>query len=249
MKQWLVLVLGYLAVVAVNALANILPINGQNTGDIANRIEVLFTPAGYVFSIWGLIYILLAMWLLRQFPKSRRTLPVYTKIGGLFLLTCVFNVGWILLWHYNWFLLSVPVMVGLLITLIVIYLRIRSVQPQAAWLDRLPFSVYLGWISVATIANISYVLVEYDWGAWGISPVNWTIILIAIATILGTIFRLREQDRAYALVFVWALFGIGVKQMGNHPEIVAFAWGCAAIVLVFTVIPVKYLFKDAKRLV
>ncbi len=212
---WLSVIM-YLLVVAVNGLANALPINGQTTGDIANRISVLFTPAGYVFSIWGLIYILLAVWLVRQ----RKLGDIFQDTKWLFIISCVLNIGWILLWHYNVFLLTVPVMLGLLVTLIALYLRIKT--SNFTLLDRLPFSVYLGWISVATIANISYVLVDQGWDGFGISPVTWTIVMLVVATVLGVLFRLRENDRAYVLVFIWAFIGIAVRQWDDE-RIISYA--------------------------
>jgi hypothetical protein len=228
MFYWLNVIL-FLAVVTVNALANILPINGQTTGDISNRLDVLFTPAGYVFSIWSVIYILLAIWLIRQFPIERRNMPVYTSVAGLFAISCVLNIAWILCWHYNLFGLSVIIMIALLSSLIGIYVRIKQNNPQL--LDLLPFSVYLGWISVATIANISYFLVYIDWSGWGLSPEIWTIVMMFVATILARIFLFREQDIYFVLVFIWALVGIGVANLQEHVQVSQIAYVLSAILL------------------
>ncbi len=228
MFYWLNVIL-FLAVVTVNALANILPINGQTTGDISNRLDVLFTPAGYVFSIWSVIYILLAIWLIRQFPIERRNMSVYTSVAGLFAISCVLNIAWILCWHYNLFGLSVIIMIALLSSLIGIYVRIKQNNPQL--LDLLPFSVYLGWISVATIANISYFLVYIDWSGWGLSPEIWTIVMMFVATILARIFLFREQDIYFVLVFIWALVGIGVANLQEHVQVSQIAYVLSAILL------------------
>jgi benzodiazapine receptor len=244
MPLYLLSIIAYLLVVAVNGLANALPINGQTTGDIANRIEVLFTPAGYVFSIWGLIYALLAVWLVRQFPRERRDLPVYTSVRPLFILSCALNVLWIFCWHYNFFLVSVFVMLGLLVTLILIYLRIKANDP--AYLDLLPFSVYLGWISVATVANISYVLVDNEWSGWGWSAQTWTVIMMFVATILAYLFLRTQQDRAYVLVFVWALFGIGVANYGEYEKVSNVAFGLANVLLL-TLLANVFVIRNMKR--
>ena len=156
MRRFILTLIATVLVVLVNALANILPINGQTTGEISNRLDVLFTPAGYVFGIWGVIYFLLLIWTFRQFPSSRRDLPIYQKSTPLYLLSSVLNIAWILLWHYEFFLLTVFVMIGLLLTLIRLYHLIKN-EDHSFW-NLLPFSVYLGWISVATIANISFYL-------------------------------------------------------------------------------------------
>ncbi|WP_314733330.1 tryptophan-rich sensory protein [Anaerobacillus sp. CMMVII] len=196
-------------VIFINYLANSLPFNNQTTGEIANRLPVLFTPAGYVFSIWALIYFLLFIWVLRGFSKKRQDLPLYKKATPLFVITCTFNSFWLFLWHYEYFLLSAMIMVSLLISLIFLYQVAR--KHATGIMDILPFSVYLGWISVATIANISYVLVHEQWDRFGLSDVLWTVIMFLVATVLALFFRIQKSDVAYPLVFVWAFIGIGVK--------------------------------------
>ncbi len=230
MGRFLLILLASIVVVAVNALANILPINGQNTGEISNKLYVLFTPAGYVFGIWGLIYFLLFIWTIRQFPASRRDLPVYQKSAPLYVLSSVLNTAWILLWHYEFFLLTVFVMIGLLLTLIKLYQLIKN-EEHSFW-DLLPFSVYLGWISVATIANISYYLKYIGWNGFGLSDVAWTLIMLVIATLLAVYFQYKNEDRIYPLVFVWAFIGIGVKNAAAHPLVSTTSYVLSAIILI-----------------
>ncbi|MGP4069480.1 TspO/MBR family protein [Halobacillus sp. B29] len=234
MGKFILNLFAYLLVVVVNGLANTLPLNGQTTGEISNRLNVLFTPAGYVFSIWGLIYILLGIWVLRQFPVSRRNLPIYQAVSGLFVLSCILNSLWIFMWHYNFFGLSVIVMILLLLTLIRLYIKAEAVD--ASFLDRLPFSVYLGWISVATIANISYYLTYIEWSGFGISASVWTFILLIIATLLAFYILITKNDWVYPLVFVWAFVGIGVQnQDADVPLVVYSSYIFAALILVVTV--------------
>ncbi|WP_216828631.1 tryptophan-rich sensory protein [Alkalihalobacterium elongatum] len=229
--------LAYLFMVLVNALANIIPIGGKTTGEISARLEVLFTPAGYVFSIWGLIYMLLGIWLVRQISKRRRKLPLYRETSPLFILSCLLNVTWIFLWHYQLFIWTVLVMISLLIMLILLYRKVKDNQP--AKIDQAPFSIYLGWISVATIANISYVLVEYNWDGIGLSPITWTIIMLIVATLLAIHFRINENDRLFSLVFVWAIIGIGVQNQVSYPSLSKFAYMLAAIIFIVTLLPIK----------
>lgn len=227
MKVFLSNFTAVLMVIAVNALANILPINGQTTGEISNRLPVLFTPAGYVFSIWGLIYLLLIIWVFRQLPYRRRELPLYLETYGWFWLSSVLNVAWILLWHYNYFAFTVVVMVSLLLTLIILYKKIQARKDN--FFDLLPFSIYLGWISVATIANVSYYLVYIDWDGFGLSNQAWTIIMLAIATLLAIWFRWSQRDPLYPLVFIWAIIGIAVK---NHPTYPLISYVCYGMVII-----------------
>ncbi|ARI78731.1 TspO/MBR family protein [Halobacillus mangrovi] len=235
MGKFIMNLIAYLLVITVNGLANVLPLNGQTTGEISNKLNVLFTPAGYVFSIWGLIYILLGVWVIRQFPASRRNLPVYQTTSGLFVLSSILNTLWIFMWHYEFFGLSVIVMLLLLITLIRLYVKLKAAN--ASFFDILPFSVYLGWISVATIANISYYLTYIGWDGFGISASIWTFLLLIVATFLALIFMNTQKDWVYPLVFVWAFIGIGVKnQDADVPLVVYSAYILAAILLVITVI-------------
>jgi translocator protein len=223
--------LGLLLVVIVNALANILPLNGQTTGEISNRLNVLFTPAGYVFSIWGLIYLLLFIWVLRQLPKNRRNLPLYQSTSGLFLLTCMLNILWIFLWHYEYFFYTVLVMIAFLITLIFLYKIVKSFHPPK--IDVIPISIYLGWVSVALIANISYYLVYIQWNGWGISQVVWAVIMLWVAALLAGIFYMKEKDPYYVLVFIWALIGIGVKNQDSFPSVSYVSYVLSIALLIF----------------
>ncbi|WNF23423.1 TspO/MBR family protein [Mesobacillus jeotgali] len=230
MGRFILNLIATVLVVAVNALANILPINGQTTGEISNNLDVLFTPAGYVFGIWGLIYFLLLIWTIRQFPASRRNLPVYEKATPLYLLSSALNIAWILLWHYEFFLLTVIVMIGLLLTLIKLYHLIKK-EDHSFW-NLLPFSVYLGWISVATIANISYYLKFIGWNGFGLSDVTWTLIMLVVATTLAIYFHHKHDDRIYPLVFIWAFIGIGVKNAASHPTVSTTSYVLSAIILI-----------------
>ncbi|WP_223702635.1 tryptophan-rich sensory protein [Sutcliffiella deserti] len=234
MKRLWLNVVAFLLVVTVNILSNALPFNGQTAGEISNRLNVLFTPAGYVFSIWSLIYLLLGVWIIRQFPKSRRNLPIYQDTSTLFILSCLLNSAWLILWHYEYFVVTVAVMLGLLLTLIALYKKVEISDP--GFFDRLPFSIYLGWVSVATIANISYVLVDLGWDGFGLSDITWTIIMLVVATLLAIWFNLANRDRVFPLVFVWAFIGIGVRNMEEYSYVSYVAYSLAAVILIMTVL-------------
>ncbi|MGM0866066.1 MAG: TspO/MBR family protein [Bacillota bacterium] len=227
-------ILAFALVIVMNTLAVTLPLNNQSTGEISDRLDIMITPAGYVFSIWSLIYLLLAIWIIRQFPKDRRDLPVYQETSGLFILSCLLNSAWIFVWHYNYFLVSVFIMIGLLLTLIAFYRRVKSTGPSL--LDIAPFSIYLGWVSVATIVNITYYSTDIGWNGFGISEMVWAYLGLFVATVLAFWFRIGQHDMLYPLVFVWAFVGIGVKNMAEHSTYSYTAYALAIIILIFDLV-------------
>jgi len=222
--QWLVPITT-LVTIAVNALANILPIAGRLTGDISDSFPVLVTPAGYVFSIWGLIYLGLAAYAVWQALPAQATNPraqalaVPVSIGNLA------NLSWILLWHHLWIGTSLVAMLVLLATLVVTYLRLRpqpgtggargAVSRAERIVARGTFSVYLGWITVATVANVTIALYDAGWGGGFLPPQAWGVLTLLVATALGARMLLRYRDVAYAAVLVWAFVGIVVAQSAS----------------------------------
>ena len=227
-------IIGFIVVVAVNILANALPINGKTTGELSDSYPNLFVPAGYVFAIWGVIYLLLLAFTFYQASSKRRGAQFLTKIGYLFGISCVANVVWIFLWHYELVFLSLIAMFALLGSLIMIYLKLDIGRGDPLREERLyvhlPFSVYLGWITVAPIANIVAALVSINWDGFGLGEVTWTIIVITVAVILTLLNIKTRVDIGYTLVIIWALGGIMVKQI-TIPSI-ALTAGVGIIVLV-----------------
>ena len=207
----------YVVTVAVNGAANALPINGQTTASISDRFDVLVIPAGYVFAIWGVIYVLLGAFTIDQARPSRAADPTLRRLGWLPALTGVLNTSWLLLFQYEWFALTVPVMVALLVTLIgvnaITFADRERLTGAARWTVRLPFSVYLGWITVATIANIAQALDAVGFDGFGIDPpvIASAVLLVGIA--IAVTFVRRFADVAYGLVIVWAYAGIVVKEI------------------------------------
>lgn len=221
-----------LITIVVNGLANALPLNGLGTGEISDRFAIYFVPAGYVFSIWGLIYVSLIAFAIFQALPSQRDNPLLKRISPAFWLANLANSAWIFLWHYEFFPLTLLAMGFLLASLLYIFHQISlarsGFERKQKWLIQLPFSIYVGWISVATIANISQVLFYLNWGAWGIDPAVWTAVMVAVATILGVAMLLREHDHAYGLVIVWAFIGIAVKQ-SYEPVVASASWAAVGL--------------------
>ena len=213
------IVLATIAVLTVNALANILPINGQGSGEISDRIPVFFTPAGYVFSIWSLIYVgLIAYAIFQALPMNQQD-PTLRAIAPYYLVASGANFAWIFAWHYERFPITVVLMLILLGSLIMTYLSLDGARDSAStamkWTVLIPFSIYLGWITVATIANISAMLWLVNWNGFGIAPEIWTAIVLAVAVGIAAMMALTRGDVAYGLVLVWAFFGIYSK----HSEV------------------------------
>lgn len=234
----IITILATLLTITVNGLANALPLNGQGTGEISDRFAIYFVPAGYVFSIWGLIYLgLIAFTVYQSFPTQREN-ELLKKIYPAYWIGSLANAAWIFLWHYEFFPLTLIAMFTILATLLYIQTQLSKVRSEMdrcqKWYVQYPFSIYLGWISVATIANISQVLFYFNWGGWSISPAAWAVIMLAVATVLGLLMAWRENDIPYLLVLVWAFAGIAVSQADT--DLVATSAQIAAGLLALAVI-------------
>lgn len=235
----------YIAMVVVNALANIIPINGQNTGEVSDSYPNLFAPAGYTFSIWGLIYLLLGAYTLYQLGffgnKNNHMIDsLLNKIGFYFSVSSIANVFWIFAWHYDFIGVSLSLMIIILISLIIInrILKQEEIKTREKLFIRLPFSVYFGWITVATIANVTTWLVSINWNGFGISEVAWTVIVLLVGIIIGILTLLDNNDVNYGLVIIWAYVGILVKHIsrdgfaGQYPAIIITTSICITLCLV-----------------
>lgn len=238
--QW-VNVAAFLVTLLVNGLANTTILNGRTTGEVSDLYPTLVTPAGYVFGIWGVIYVLLLVFAVFQLLPTQREKTFHRQIGILFVLSCVFNVVWLFLWQYGYIVLSVPLMFALLTTLVVVYLRLNIGKSDVTLKERLsvhlPFSVYLGWITIASIADVAAALVSVGWDGFGLSDTTWALVVIVVALVIALLVVFTRRDVAYGLVVVWALVGVTAKQSGNQ-SIVTTAEISAALVAVALVVSV-----------
>jgi hypothetical protein len=233
----------FAATVVVNGLAGAVGLNGITTGAVSDLYPALTTPAGYVFSIWGVIYVLLGAFVIYQALPRQREKPFIGRIGPLFVLSSVLNIVWLFLWHYGLITLSVIPMFALLATLIAIYLRLRigksNVTSGEKLAVRLPFSVYLGWITVATIANVAAALVSVGWDGLGLTQVTWAILVLVIALAIASMVAFARKDIGYGLVLIWAYVGIAVKQSA-YPTVALAAEVCAVLVAVALLAAILY---------
>jgi len=219
-----------IATLAVNSLSNIVPPGGQNVGEIANTIlaGVLITPANYAFIIWGLIYLGLLSYGLYQLGPARQQ-PTIQIINKLLIGACLAQVVWIFLFTLQFFWLSVLVMLGILLPLVAIYVQLWPTKASRSWRWRVqrPFSLYLGWIAVATVVNVASALYAAGWGGWGLSDVAWTVVMMAVAAAIAAVLLWQRGDGVLALVFVWALGAIAQR----HADIPALAWTAVGLAL------------------
>jgi len=220
MKFRLLNTIGLVLVLTINYLANALPINGFTTGQLSDFYPNLFVPAGITFSIWGIIYLLLIGFVVIQWKKSSDYLV--QKIGFLFFINCLLNSSWILAWHYRFEELSLVVMLLILTTLIMLYRATQALNFDfkiQAFFTKVPFSIYFGWICVATIANATTLLVH--WGFNPAYPEYWTAALILVTQLLVWLINKKYTDLAYSLTIIWAISGIVLKQSQlNGPSII-----------------------------
>lgn len=207
-------IIAFVAVLVFNGLANTTLLNGRTTSEVSDALPSYFTPAGYTFSIWGVIYLGLLGFIIYQALPAQRHKPFMQQIGWLFALSSFFNVVWLLCWHYDYLALTLVMMLGILLTLIAIYLRLNIGHPHPdrplieRLLVQLPFSLYLGWITVATIANIASVINKWGWDGFGIAEPTWSAIMMVVAAIVAGLLLFNRRNLPYAAVLVWALFGI-----------------------------------------
>ncbi|MBP3540358.1 MAG: tryptophan-rich sensory protein [Clostridia bacterium] len=233
--------IAFAALLAVNALANFLPIGGITTGQVSDKFPSLFTPAPVTFAIWGLIYLLAAGFIVFQagaFHRLRSDALV-EQTGWLFIFSCIFNIVWLLSWHYLKLGLSVLWMFALLLTLIPLS-RLMQYAGHTVWeklFTRGAFSLYFGWITVAAIANVTTWLVSLDWNALGQSEVFWMILVLLLGAVIACLTTLRRRDWVYALAVIWAYAGILIRQLspsgygGEYPLVIVTAALCEAALI------------------
>jgi hypothetical protein len=239
LRQFLTLI-AILAAFGTNVLANVAPFSGLTIGEISNTVfkDVLITPANYAFAIWGLIYLGLISLAVYQVLPAQRQNSSLRRIGYFLVLASLAQVAWVFFFQYRLFTVSLVAMVGILLPLIGAYQQLGvgrdRISRMDKWLVFMPLSIYLGWISVATIVNVALVLYNLGWQGWGISPEVWTAIaLVAGAAIAATV-SIQRADIAFVLVIVWAFIAIAVRQA--NISLIAITAGGLAIALVLLLV-------------
>jgi benzodiazapine receptor len=237
-KFVLINILTFIVTLVVNFLATNLPLNNLSTKEISDSFDIYFVPAGYVFSIWGLIYLgLIGFIVFQSLPKNRENDHV-SQIGIWFAVSNLANALWLISFHYQQFALALGFMLILLVSLISIFLRLdigkTKVTTLENWLMNVPFSLYLGWITVATIANATQLLYYIKWDGFGIDPEIWFVIMLIVAVVISALMSLTRRNIPFALVLVWAFTGIAAK-FPNVPLVNIASWTAAGVVILILV--------------
>jgi hypothetical protein len=216
--RWLNLVI-FVLMVLLNYYAGYFEINGNTVGTVSDTIPSLFTPSGYVFSIWAVIYLGLGAFVVYGLSKKQAENELVNRIGPWFIINSIFNMAWLVVWLNEMWLVSLALMIAILATLLVIYMRLKShledVREKDFWFILAPFSIYLGWISVATIANTSVILVANGFSELGVSGTFWTVIIMAVAALLSNLMVGMRREWFFSWVVIWAEIGIAVANAGN----------------------------------
>ena len=234
---WLVIIT-FVFTLIINFLANSLPLNGLTTGEVSDSFNVYFVPAAYVFSIWGIIYLGLIAYVVYQALPAQREDTRLMAMDPWFMLVNISNGLWLFSWHYQACLLSVVIMLAILYALIRIFLALDVGKTPSKgwfkWVVEIPFSIYLGWITVATIANVTQLLNYLNWDGFGLASELWLIVMLAAAVAISALMSFSRRNIPYALVLVWAFIGIAVK-FPDVPLVSGGAWAAAAAVVILLI--------------
>lgn len=220
-------IIAFIATVCINYLSNTGAINNTTIGEVSASMNTLFTPAGYAFSIWGLIYLLLLGFVVyqsRSLFTSVRDNAFILKTGWWFVLSCVANMVWVTFWLYGYISFSIISMFVLLYSLLKIVVN-NSMELWDAPISVItflwwPFVFYSGWVTVASIANVAAYLSSISWDGWGFSETSWTVLMIIIAGIINLAVTWKRNMREFALVGVWALVAIAIANWENNLPVV-----------------------------
>lgn len=249
--KWLNII-AFVAVVLVNGLAGSTTlIGGQDTAQVSDNNFTLITPAGYTFAIWGIIYTLLGLFVIYQALPSDNG-KTTGKVGWFFIFSCIANICWLFLWQFEFLAVSVVLMFLLFASLLRAYLNLGISNSSISWRERIavqaPFSVYFGWITIASIANVAAALVSVGWNGFGLSAETWGILVILIALLITTLVVITRRDAAYGLVIVWALIGISLGQSGNQNISLLTQISAVVVALVIVLTKILQIFKSKPKM-
>ncbi len=223
-------VAAFALMIVMNYLANAIPLGGKTTGELSAQYPNLFVPAGITFSIWGVIYLLLLVFCVLQFTSGKKELV--SAIGWLFAASCLLNSLWIIAWHYEKLLLSLVIMLMLLAVLTIINFRLAGFP---AGITKAAFGIYLGWICIATIANVTALLVAANWQGWGLSQETWAVVMVLAGAVI-TILVIQNYRNPFAgLAVIWALGGIMIARWPDNRAILVVAAISAIAVAIITI--------------
>ncbi len=234
--------------IVINTLGDLIPYNGITSREVGDQLEVYFAPSNYTYSIWALIIAGLIAYSIFQALSSNKEDPFLRKIGWLYVASCLVNSGWMVFWHYKNFFLTMVVILVLMVMLIMIYKKLNigkeKVKPGMRIFVHLPFSIYLGWITLTLLGNITYFLHAFGWDGFGLDQRIWAVVLIVLSVVTAELIAFNRQDLAFLAVFVWTLAGIAQAQYGVSP---VFEAACAAIIFIVIIAIVTLIVRPRLR--
>lgn len=194
----------------INTLGALGVLNGLSQKEISDMYITLITPSPSTFSIWSLIYALLIISIIVMIVKKKDLYyqSAVDELSGLFRISCLFNMAWIVTFSFVLIELSVILILGLAITLSLICLRLKKMQEGKRFLLPITFGLYTGWLFIASVVNVSSALVKMNWNGFGISVEIWSIITLIVAVILIFIVMKTNSNVAFPLPIAWAYWGI-----------------------------------------
>ncbi len=261
LRQFLVL-FSIIALIVMNYLSNTGLFGGQTNGDVSRKYHTLVTPAGYAFAIWGLIFLGLLAFAVYQALPSQRTNSRFRAIGWWVILNAFCNAIWSPLFNTEHIDLALLIILVMLFSLVVIEQRLlirrdsggyagtgaallpidpdmtlpeSSAPLLETWLARIPFSMYFGWLTVATILNVAVYLKATDVSLIGLSESAWATVVLIVGILIGAVVFNRFRSVTYMLVFAWAYVAIAVEQTGyGQIKVVALIGASVAVILAIT---------------
>ena len=223
---------------AINTLGAIGLINGLTQKEISDRYVTAITPSPSTFSIWSVIYSLLIISIIVLIVKKKD--PYYERaldqLSTVFWISCLLNIGWIVLFSFIQVELSVLFILGFVLALAMLNKKLLDIRTGKRWLLPLSFGLYAGWLFIATVVNTAAALVKLKWNGFGLSEETWGIAILIVALFLVFLVLTKLKNASFPLPVAWAYFGIyqylkapeGFKGAYNSLETVALAGAVTA---------------------
>lgn len=226
--------------VAFNYLYNTLPAAGKNVGEVANSYNSLFTPAGYAFSIWGAIYLSFIIYAIYQLLPAQKNDAAYDRLAAPFIIANMLAMAWIVAFSNNRIGYSLIIIAAMLLCAILMFGRSKDSYwygyGQIPFSITIPFSLFAGWISVATIANISILLLSLKFNGGLIGASSWAIVMLSVATLLGLIISITFRDFIFPIVISWASIAIWMANRYTSSTVATVALTLGSILAVWSAV-------------
>jgi hypothetical protein len=234
--RWIALVAVFLNIV-VNYYSNIRPFNNKTMADVSNENPTLFTPAGYAFSIWGLIYLSLVIYVISSLFPGQKDKDIFDRLSLPLIVISMLSLVWVIIFSYELYALSVLIIAIMLVLSLILFVRANNwvlEHNKDKWL-KLPFGLYAGWLTVATIAAVSVWLYHMGWRGGMLSEADWAIILLIVTLIIGIAVSCKTNNFVYPMVISWAAFAIWVARRDDYEMVATVAFAVASVLTLWSI--------------